>query len=51
VAFDSKLAERLLEDFENDLAQSKQISYREWRHRSIFERMHEYMGWVLERQQ
>lgn len=50
-ARDTKLAERLAEDFATDLAASREVSYEEWRHRSIFERMHEWLGWVLERQQ
>ncbi|HKR01669.1 MAG TPA: phospholipase D-like domain-containing protein [Pyrinomonadaceae bacterium] len=45
------LAERLEEDFSTDLAGSREVSYEEWRRRSIFERMHEWLGWVLERQQ
>jgi cardiolipin synthase len=50
-ARDQKLAARLLEDFAIDLAGSHEVSYEEWRRRSIFERMHEWLGWVLERQQ
>jgi cardiolipin synthase A/B len=50
-ARDSKLAARLAEDFSTDLASSREVTYDEWRHRSIFERMHEWLGWVLERQQ
>ncbi len=50
-ARDSKLAARLAEDFSTDLAASREVTYDEWRRRSIFERMHEWLGWVLERQQ
>jgi cardiolipin synthase len=50
-ARDHELAARLAEDFATDLADSPEISYEEWRRRSIFERMHEWLGWVLERQQ
>lgn len=50
-ARDHELAARLAEDFAIDLAESREVSYEEWRHRSIFERMHEWLGWVLERQQ
>ena len=50
-ARDEKLAARLTEDFVTDLAASREVSYEEWRRRSIFERMHEWLGWVLERQQ
>jgi cardiolipin synthase len=50
-ARDTELTARLMEDFATDLAASHEVSYEEWRHRSIFERMHEWLGWVLERQQ
>jgi cardiolipin synthase A/B len=50
-ARDQKLAARLMEDFATDLAGSHEVSYDQWRRRSIFERMHEWLGWVLERQQ
>jgi cardiolipin synthase A/B len=50
-ARDKELAARLKEDFATDLAASREVSYEEWRRRSIFERMHEWLGSVLERQQ
>jgi cardiolipin synthase A/B len=50
-ARDEKLAARLAEDFANDLAASHEVTYEQWRRRSIFERMHERLGQVLERQQ
>jgi cardiolipin synthase A/B len=50
-ARDTELTARLMEDFATDLTASHEVSYEEWRHRSIFERMHEWLGWVLERQQ
>ena len=50
-ARDKKLAARLAEDFATDLAESREVTYEEWRRRSIFERMHEWLVWVLERQQ
>jgi cardiolipin synthase len=50
-ARDEKLAARLLKDFATDLAESQEVSYEKWQRRSIFERMHEWLGWVLERQQ
>jgi cardiolipin synthase len=49
--FDAGLAERLQEDFARDMAESHAVTYDEWRRRSIFERAHEWLGWVLERQQ
>jgi len=50
-AFDEELAARLHEDFVKDLAESRSISYDQWKRRSLFERAHEWLGWVLERQQ
>lgn len=50
-AFDRGLAERLEQDFRQDVAASHAVSYDEWRRRSIFERAHEWLGWILERQQ
>jgi Phosphatidylserine/phosphatidylglycerophosphate/cardiolipin synthases and related enzymes len=50
-AIDEKLAARLDEDFARDLQNSHAVDYKEWRRRSIFERMHEWLGWLLERQQ
>jgi len=50
-ARDEELAARLTEDFTTDLAASHEVSYEQWRHRSIFERIHERLGQVLERQQ
>ena len=50
-ACDADLARRLVEDFARDLAQSRAISYAEWRRRSLIERGHELLGSLLERQQ
>jgi cardiolipin synthase len=50
-ARDEELTARLSEDFAADLSASREVTYEEWRQRSIFERMHEMLGWVLERQQ
>jgi cardiolipin synthase A/B len=50
-ARDEALTARLNEDFIRDLSEGREVTYEEWRHRSIFERMHEILGWVLERQQ
>jgi cardiolipin synthase len=51
VVFDRSMAERLEEDFAGDVAASRGVSYDEWRRRSISERAHEWLGWLLERQQ
>jgi cardiolipin synthase len=46
-----RLAQRLTADFEKDLKHSRLIEYSEWKRRSVFEKAHECLGWVLERQQ
>lgn len=51
VALDQELAARLQQDFARDLSVSKEVSYDDWKRRSMFERAHEWLGWVLERQQ
>lgn len=50
-AFDEEMAARVEEDFARDMSESREVSYEEWRERSIFERAHEQLGRVLERQQ
>lgn len=50
-ARDEALTARLEEDFARDLSESREVTYDEWRRRSIFERAHEWLGWLLERQQ
>jgi cardiolipin synthase A/B len=49
--FDEELAARLEADFTTDLAHSEPVHYRVWSRRSLLERWHEYLGWLLERQQ
>src|SRR5262249_59963564 len=51
VALDEGLALRLEEDFQTDLANSRRITYNEWRRRSPWERFNEWLGWLIERQQ
>jgi cardiolipin synthase A/B len=50
-ANDRALAARLEEDFARDQAESRLVTLREWSRRSWVERGHEYLGWLLERQQ
>jgi cardiolipin synthase len=50
-AFDHRLAERLAEDFQRDVKESHSVSLEEWKRRPLFERAHEMLGWLLERQQ
>lgn len=51
VVRDRDLAGRILADFVGDLALSREISYDEWQGRPLFERVHESVGALLERQQ
>jgi cardiolipin synthase len=50
-ARDTGLVERLEKDFLSDISNSRQITYDEWRHRTLLERAPEVFGWILERQQ
>jgi cardiolipin synthase A/B len=51
VTFDPALADRLEEDFVKDQALCRAVSYKEWMGRSLVERLTEWFGWLLERQQ
>ena len=46
-----QIASRLTHDFDEDAARSKRVTLDEWKNRSIFERMLEWVGWIFERQQ
>jgi cardiolipin synthase len=48
---DSKVAARLIQDFEEDASHSRRVTLEEWSKRSIFERLMESAGWLVERQQ
>ena len=48
---DPAYAGRLEQDMSGDLAESRRISFDEWRHRPVTERAPELLGWILERQQ
>jgi cardiolipin synthase len=50
-AFDPELAARLTKDFARDRSESVAVTYDVWRRRSLFERAHEQLGRLLERQQ
>jgi cardiolipin synthase len=50
-ALDETLAQRIEEDFQRDAAASHRVTYDEWRNRSLLERVNEWLGWILERQQ
>jgi cardiolipin synthase len=49
--FDLDLAARLERGFAADLAASRAVNYWDWSRRSLIERGHEWLGWLLERQQ
>ena len=48
---DTAVAARLARDFARDVASSRRVTYAEWRRRALVERVSEWLGWVLERQQ
>ena len=47
----STVVERLEQDFENDLKSSRPVSYEQWKHRPIWERAQERIGWLLENEE
>jgi cardiolipin synthase A/B len=49
--YDHRVAQRLHEDFERDLADSREVTMEEWRSRPLIERMQEPFGWALRREQ
>jgi len=48
---DSSVAVKLARNFEEDISHSTHVTLDEWEKRSMSERMLEWMGWVVERQQ
>src|SRR5581483_5874896 len=50
-ALDPALAARLIADFQQDAARSKQVSYDAWARRGLLERGEAVVGWLFERQQ
>ena len=48
---DPALAERLEQDFMNDLKTSHEVHYEEWKRRPIWEQAGERLGWLLQNQQ
>jgi cardiolipin synthase len=48
---DANLAQRMESDYASDLLESCRVTLDEWRHRPIFERAPELLGWIFERQQ
>ena len=48
---DPELADSLHKLFQQDLGQSREISYQEWKSRPWHEKLREWSGWLLERQE
>jgi cardiolipin synthase len=48
---DPAVVARLEEDFQRDLARSREMTYEQWKKRPFWARMQEWAGWVLQRQQ
>jgi cardiolipin synthase len=51
VAHSLALARRIEQDFQRDLDNSRRVSYQEWKRRPVWERAHEALSGLLERQQ
>ncbi len=45
------LADRFEDDCRADIANSREITLQEWNRRPVFDRVHEMVGWIFERQQ
>ncbi len=45
------LLERLQQDFDGDVSESRELSYDDWRRRPFPERIFEFFGWFLQQQQ
>ena len=50
-ALDEPLAARLEEDFQTDLLRCQKVTLQAWLCRAPIERIHEWLGWILERQE
>jgi cardiolipin synthase len=50
-AIDEPLAGRLEQDFQRDLQACHRITYQRWKRRPPLERVHEWLGWIVERQE
>jgi cardiolipin synthase len=48
---DPVIAQRLTDDFTQDVSKSKAVTLNEWQHRGVYERVLEAIGWVFQRQQ
>ncbi len=50
-ALDPQLAAQLIDLFQHDIAESKEVSYDQWQKRGPVERIAALLGWIFERQQ
>jgi cardiolipin synthase A/B len=50
-ACDRQLAAELTHDFLADVAASQEVTLQDWKKRSLLEKLHEALGWALQRQQ
>lgn len=50
-ARDESVAAQLSKDFAADIAASREITFADWKRRPLPERLHEAIGWALQRQQ
>jgi cardiolipin synthase len=50
-ALDEALARRIDEDFQRDIANSRCVTYEDWKNRPVLERANEWLGWIVERQE
>jgi cardiolipin synthase len=48
---DSDLAAKLNANFQEDLSQAHHETLEEWKHRSLWERGMEWLGWLIAREQ
>ena len=48
---DRSFAQRLEQDFNRDFHSSAEISYEQWKHRPIWERLQERLGWLIEKEE
>jgi cardiolipin synthase A/B len=48
---DPAVVARFEQDFQRDLARSREISYEEWSHRPWWEKLEEWCGWLIQKQE
>jgi len=48
---DPDVVERFEQDFQRDLARSREITYEQWSHRPWWEKLEEWCGWIIQKQE